>query len=112
MRMDNYLSHMALALVLVALVFVSMTGFRILPRDIGAPDVEVFPLGAGRAYRFKGLAVAPDGQRLFLGSWDKKQVVSARLSPSSVVEFDSPYRNRLNGMGVCLRGDTLYAVMN
>ena len=80
--------------------------------DSAARDVEIIPLHTGTAYRFKGLAVAPDGARFFLGSWDRKQIVAVRGAPSLLVEFDSPYRGRLNGMGVYLRGNTLYAVMN
>lgn len=110
--MDNRLRHMALFLILVALLLVPKAGLGSLPSDFTDSGVEVFPLRTGTTYRFKGLAVAPDGRRLFLGSWDKKQIVLVTLSPSSVTEVDSPYRNRLNSMGVYLRGDTLYAVMN
>jgi hypothetical protein len=108
----------------LALLAVALPGVSPLPsaRPAGAAarpfpaagDVEVIPLHTGTTYRFKGLAVDDDGRRFFLGSWDRRQVVSvARQAPApSVTELVHPFRGALNGMGVFLRDGRLYAVMN
>jgi hypothetical protein len=73
---------------------------------------EVIPLHTGQAYLFKSLAVDTHGQRIFLGSWDRKELVVVDLRAGTHRVIESRYRGRLNGMGVYLRGDRLYAVMN
>jgi hypothetical protein len=74
--------------------------------------IEVLSLGTGTQFRFKGLAIDAPRGRAFLGSWDRKQIVVVDLGTRTHRVVPTKYSGKLNGMGVHLRGDMLYAVMN
>jgi hypothetical protein len=75
-------------------------------------DTEIIPLNTGTKLRFKGLAIDPRNDRAYLGSWDEKQIVVVDLRSKTHRNILTRYSGKLNGMGVHLRGDKLYAVMN
>jgi hypothetical protein len=83
-------------------------------RAVGAPEppVEVVRLGTGTRYRFKGLALDPEARVAYLASWDRRRLVAADLRRGTHRVIPTPYDGRLNALGVCLRGELLYAVMN
>ena len=75
-------------------------------------DLEVIPLNTHRDYRFKGLAISRDGTAAYLGSWDRKEVLSIDLKTSAVERFSSPFSGRLNALGTLIHDDRLYALLN
>lgn len=70
------------------------------------------PLRTGTAFRFKGLAIAPDARTAYLGSWDRKQLLAVDLRDGTHRVIATKYSGKLNGMGMYLREGKLYAVMN
>jgi hypothetical protein len=75
-------------------------------------EVASVALRTGRAYAFKSIAVDAAERRVFLGSWREKAIVVVDLAGGPPRVIASRYNGKLNGMGVHLRGDRLYAVMN
>jgi sugar lactone lactonase YvrE len=71
--------------------------------------VGVLPLHTGKAYRFKGMAIDPVKQRVFLASWDRKAIVAVDLPTGQLTTITA---GKLNGMGVTRRDGRVYAVMN
>lgn len=74
--------------------------------------VEVIPLNTGREFRFKGMSLDLKNGKAYLGSWDQKQIVVIDLKRKAHQLIPTKYSGRLNGMGVYLKDNTLYAVMN
>jgi hypothetical protein len=79
---------------------------------VAAETIEVLPLGTGTQFRFKGLAIDGQRGRAFLGSWDQKQLVVVDLGTRVHRVVPTRYSGKLNGMGVHLRDDKVYFVMN
>jgi hypothetical protein len=79
------------------------------PRSGG---VEVIKLETGREFRFKGLAIDLKTEKAYLGSWDKKEIVIVSLKEKKHSIIKTGYSGKLNGMGVYIKRDKLYAVMN
>jgi hypothetical protein len=80
--------------------------------SVAPGTIEVLALGTGTKFRFKGLAIDGQRGRAFLGSWDRKQLVAVDLRSRVHRVIPTRYSGKLNGMGVRLRDDKLYAVMN
>jgi hypothetical protein len=74
--------------------------------------IEVIPLNTGQKFRFKGLSVDVGNENIYLGSWDKKELVVVSLKDKTHKVIPTNYSGRLNGMGVYLKHGKLYAVMN
>jgi hypothetical protein len=85
---------------------------RAVDAAVASETIEVLPLGTGTQFRFKGLAIDGQRERALLGSWDQKQLVIVDLGTGVHRIVPTRYSGKLNGMGVHLRDDKLYFVMN
>jgi hypothetical protein len=77
------------------------------------PDsVEVLKLGTGTDFKFKGLAIDLKAQKVYLGSWDKKEIVMVSLSTGKHEILKTKYSGELTGMDCYLKNGKVYALMN
>ncbi|HNU42677.1 MAG TPA: WD40 repeat domain-containing protein [Cyclobacteriaceae bacterium] len=77
-----------------------------------SPVAEIVALGTGTTYKFKGLAIDVARQVAYLGSWNRKEIVTVSLAEKKFDVLKTPYNGKLNGMDCFLLDDKLYAVMN
>jgi hypothetical protein len=82
------------------------------PAEPKVVEPVAIALRTGTAFRFKGLAMAPDANTAYLGSWDRKQLLAVDLRDGTHRVIATKYSGKLNGMGMYRRGGKLYAVMN
>jgi WD40 repeat protein len=81
--------------------------------DAITPDsVEVIKLGTRTNFKFKGLAVDHRAGKIYLGSWDKKEIVVVSLLTGKHEILKTKYSGKLNGMGCYYKNGKVYALMN
>ncbi len=87
------------------------SGIQVNQSAVLTDSVEVIPLNTGTNFKFKGMAISDDGS-IFLGSWDKKEIVKVYPNQTKYEKLQTKYSGKLNGMGCYIRDGILYAVMN